>query len=211
MGGVLFGLSIAITFICPATILDIWHIPFLWPFYILGYVCKNIDYEKLIHDERYIILVGLLSIAVFVIAPRYETAWTFYNLGNCVFECDETLRWIVVLRYVLYAAATICTISILLRVYCLLINTKAVNSIVSIGRKTLFYYAAHVAILYTTFRTVINKLTNEEGILVRIECVRYYLVDVLIVAGVLLILRCLYRVFESDTATRLILLGRKNN
>lgn len=169
---------------------------------------KYIDIKSFIKQRFVKYFVFLLSMFVLIAGYSFKTEWTFYNRLNCLSGNGIEYLGFVIGRYILYFAATFSALFILLILYNIMDKTKSQHYIVKCGKQTLFFYAAHVTILFNTLKPFVSMVTNGKGILAGYPVVRYYVIAIMITFIVIVIMEKIYTLIEKNKYTSIFILGR---
>lgn len=179
---------------------------FMFPFYAMGFLIKEIDFERIIKRRGGILLLFILALLVSYFFP--SDLW-FYSINNYIFDADNPWAQIcfVVIRYICYFFVTISSLLLLLVVYHTIKGSKIANAIVDLGKgKTLFLYLAHVSLLYYPVNYIMN-LWADDLIILQFPLVRYYIVSPLTTFLIVYLLTLLYKVFKMNWITKTFLVG----
>lgn len=108
-----------------------------------------------------------------------------YNLDNSILTHDsgfDSEIIFVIFRYFAYSISTICSFTLLRKLYGLISDTRIADIVVELGREILFLYVAHVAILSLFSNRIMRYIGYNDTILPDNPTLRYYMVCTILTA-----------------------------
>lgn len=160
---------------------SIFYFPFLWLFFCMGVIYKRYSNSlSFISNSMYEswILICMIVIVLFI-GGGYKTAWTFYNLDNSILTNDsgfDSEIIFIIFRYFAYGISTICSFTLLRKLYGFMSKTRIADIVVALGKETLFLYVAHVAIISLFANRIMRHVGYNDTILPYSPTLRYYIV-----------------------------------
>lgn len=176
--------------------INIYNFQFLYLFFVLGisiaeYKLVIIDKWKKINWIKKL----LLLLTIVVVSQYYPTSLTFYSAPNYILG-KITLSIIhqqymvpsvvfITVRYLIYIISTI----IWLLLFCELFQKlrKISRPIVFLGKETLFLFVSHLYIL-VSFSKILYDIFNCDCIILQNDFIRFYILDVMISAILVIVL-----------------------
>lgn len=187
---------------------DFCNFLFLFPFYCIGRLMKNIDYNSLTSKNwggRFL-LSAIILIAVSFLFPA---DLTFYHLSNSVLISGFSFSLIlfVFIRYICYSVVTLSALYILLVLFNK-VSVRLSDVFSAIGKeRTLFLYLSHISFLYYTLRVLIIENDSTMSVILGNQFVRYYLVSILGTIIVVILLNFLFKILNKNKIFRLLFIG----
>lgn len=128
------------------------HIPFMFPFFLIGFFISKYD---LLNKKWARIIIYLLSGLFFILYPFYKPENSFYDLVSYVLDSTSTVMPIIIHRFVLSLAGC-CLFYVIAAFVCKkAANSKLVLLIANLGGKTLELY-----VLSMTIQTILAKIAE---------------------------------------------------
>ena len=160
---------------------DIWHFSFMWFWFVLGVLWKEID-QRFTEWVKKNYLIPFCVLLLFL-AQLFPTQYTFYNYSNYVLNLES--MWIIRLaiivgRYICYGIMTIAFMMLFKKAYYYYRDMRIVKSICNIGQNTLGIFIIHIIVLYYTVRPYVHAMTSGKGLIPDFPFVRYYVIATII-------------------------------
>jgi len=192
--------------------MNVYHIQFLWPFYLCGVAFRSImnRYSEKVQMNRrfYILLIGL-TIGCLIVGWNFPTEYTFYRISNQLLGAGAIFDrfFFIICRFTLYFVVTFVVLCWFMLLYKKIKNYRFTELIVLVGRETLFLYVSHVSVLYYILRPVIIRMTEGNGLLVSNPFVRYYVVATVLTMVVLYLLYTISKLVSRNKYMKLFFHG----
>ena len=162
-GFVLLVISFPLFCLLPPTLLEHYHFSFVWLFYGLGMLYKQMNRDLLYHSSNYFVLVilAVLTIVILSFGIRLMPSDTFYYRSNLV---HETPVGFIIQRFALYILVSFLILYWLMQIYKYNNDRLLIKKLASWGVDTLFIYCSHVMILVFIYRPyLLPYLLHEES------------------------------------------------
>lgn len=162
-------LVISFPFFCllPPTLLEHYHFSFVWLFYGLGMLYKQINRDLLCHSSNFFvpIILAFLTIVILCFGIQLMPNNTFYYRSNLV---HETSAGFIIQRFALYILVSFLMLYWLMQIYRYNSDRLLIKKLASWGVDTLFIYCSHVMILVFIYRPyLLPYLLHEENSICR--------------------------------------------
>ena len=185
---------------------DIWHFPFMWFWFVMGTVWKQMKNPKPFSLK---VLIPI-CIVLLLLAQMFPTKYTFYNFSNCIWGEGQWITHLVIIigRYICYGIMTIAFMMLIKEVYYQSRNSKITQRICAIGQNTLGIFVIHIIVLYYTLKPFVQVISNGDGLIPDMPFVRYYIIAPIISLTAIIGAYYVSRLIKKSRTLSRILLGQ---
>lgn len=141
----------------PPTFFERYHFSFIWLFYGLGMLYKQLQKDLLLHPYGSFIQLFIASVTIVgvYLGTLFMPQDTFYFKSNLVVNTSVSF---IVKRYALYTLISILMLYWMMQIYRRYKAVKMVKTIASCGIDTLFIYCSHMLFLDFVYKPYLSPL-----------------------------------------------------
>jgi len=150
--------------ILPPNFLELYHFSFIWFFYGVGMLYRQLgkDWFQFVYSNTILLFLSFLTLVFMLgIGIHFMPSETFYYTSNLV---SETPIAFIILRFSLYFVISILMLFWMQQCYRRFKYKNAVQLLASWGRDTLFIYCSHMIFLEFIYKpNILSHLFHKDG------------------------------------------------